>query len=44
MPITTLPQPQMTVNPFLRRPFLFLLIPRTLGPFNHFTLLNGWIC
>jgi len=35
-----------SANPFLHRPFPFLsgLIPRTLGPSNDFTLLNGWIC
>ena len=35
-----------SANPFLQRPFPFLtgLIPRTLGPSNDFSLLNGWIC
>ena len=34
------------VNPFHLRPFPLLtgLIPQTLGPFNVFILLNGWIC
>jgi len=30
-----------SANPFF---FPTRLIPRTLGPSNDFTLLNGWIC
>jgi len=40
-----------SANHFLHRPFPFLLfsfptglILRTLGPFNVFILLSGWIC
>jgi len=33
-----------STNHFLHRPFPFLPDWRTLGPFNVFILLNGWIC
>jgi len=34
-----------SANPFLKTFFLLTgLISRTLGPFNVFFLLNGWIC